>query len=163
MYVSLIFIRLLDRSWATDQVGQLFFAFLNKHAAHTHLLLTGYGTSAFAALTAQNTQGVDGVLGVEPPFLEAQINSLFNDIPPVAIKTGMLYSDENIKAIVRSLSKFCSRESHPPCKSHCTPGCTLRTWCQIFQTALRYSCLCFLLHLTLNWPSCTESPIYSGR
>lgn len=50
-------------------------------------------------------------------MLSAQINALFTDIPPAAIKTGMLYSTENIEAIVESLELHCRKDSHPPSKS----------------------------------------------
>jgi hydroxymethylpyrimidine/phosphomethylpyrimidine kinase len=80
-------------------------------------LSTGYGTSAITAITAQNTRGVDAVQGVSPDMLTAQINSLFADIPPAAIKTGMLYSTENIAAVVQALESNCRKDQHPPSKN----------------------------------------------
>ncbi|KAK9898045.1 hypothetical protein P389DRAFT_152020 [Cystobasidium minutum MCA 4210] len=80
----------------------------------TFSALSCYGTSAITAITAQNTRGVDAVQGISPDMLSAQINSLFADIPPAAIKTGMLYSAENIEAVVKALEANCTRERCPP-------------------------------------------------
>jgi hydroxymethylpyrimidine/phosphomethylpyrimidine kinase len=49
-----------------------------------------FGTSAIAALTAQNTIGVTGVHPVPVDFVHAQIEALAADLPPAALKTGML-------------------------------------------------------------------------
>jgi len=49
-----------------------------------------FGTSAIVALTAQNTTGVKGVHPVPVDFVHAQIEALAADLPPAAVKTGML-------------------------------------------------------------------------
>ncbi|HUP18394.1 MAG TPA: bifunctional hydroxymethylpyrimidine kinase/phosphomethylpyrimidine kinase [Gemmatimonadota bacterium] len=49
-----------------------------------------YGTSAITALTAQNTRGVRGIFAVDPAFVAEQIDAVVEDIPPDAVKTGML-------------------------------------------------------------------------
>ena len=49
-----------------------------------------YGMSVFTALTAQNTLGVQGVHAIPADFFVQQLNSIFDDIPPDAVKTGML-------------------------------------------------------------------------
>ena len=51
-----------------------------------------YGMSALTALTAQNTMGVTGVMEVTPEFLAQQIDAVFADIRPDAVKTGMVAS-----------------------------------------------------------------------
>ena len=51
-----------------------------------------YGMSAITALTAQNTKGVDAVSPAAPDFLAAQLDSVFTDIYPDAVKTGMVFS-----------------------------------------------------------------------
>lgn len=58
-----------------------------------------YGTSAITALTAQNTTGVTDILDVTPDFLIKEIDSVFTDIYPDAVKIGML-SNENAMAVV---------------------------------------------------------------
>ncbi|MDO5302048.1 MAG: bifunctional hydroxymethylpyrimidine kinase/phosphomethylpyrimidine kinase [Tissierellia bacterium] len=65
-----------------------------------------YGMTAITALTAQNTQGVSGVLEVPPEFLEAQLDSIFDDIPPRAIKIGMVSSIPLIEAIAGKLREY---------------------------------------------------------
>ena len=49
-----------------------------------------HGCSITTALTAQNTQGVQSIELVSHPFIQAQWNSLINDLPPAVIKSGML-------------------------------------------------------------------------
>jgi len=52
--------------------------------------LGAYGTAVVAALTAQNTQGVTGISPVPPAFVQAQIDTLFQDVRIDAVKIGML-------------------------------------------------------------------------
>lgn len=59
----------------------------------TFAALGCYGTSVIASLTAQNTCGVSGVFPVTPDFVEAQLQAVLTDIPPMAVKTGMLWSE----------------------------------------------------------------------
>ena len=51
-----------------------------------------YGMTAITALTAQNTTGVSSILEVAPGFLAAQLDAVFTDIVPDAVKIGMLAS-----------------------------------------------------------------------
>ena len=53
-----------------------------------------YGMSAITALTAQNTTGVRDIMEVSPKFLEAQLDAVFEDIFPDAVKIGMVGSAE---------------------------------------------------------------------
>ncbi len=65
-----------------------------------------YGMSAITALTAQNTTGVMGILEVPPEFLEKQIDAVFTDIRPDAVKIGMVSSAELIKVIAAKLRYY---------------------------------------------------------
>ena len=49
-----------------------------------------FGTSAIVALTAQNTRGVSAVHAVPLAIVRAQLDALAADLPPAAVKTGML-------------------------------------------------------------------------
>ncbi|RYY75097.1 MAG: bifunctional hydroxymethylpyrimidine kinase/phosphomethylpyrimidine kinase [Gammaproteobacteria bacterium] len=69
----------------------------------TFAALGVYGCSAITSLTAQNTLGVQGVLAIEPDFVQAQIQSVLSDIQVGAIKTGMLANADIIFAITESL------------------------------------------------------------
>ena len=62
-----------------------------------------YAMSAVTALTAQNTTGVRGVQETTPYFLCQQIDAVFEDIRPDAVKIGMVSSSELIKTIVDRL------------------------------------------------------------
>lgn len=64
-----------------------------------------YGMSAITAITAQNTCGVYGISGVASDMVEAQIDAVFSDIRPRAVKTGMLYSRDVVDAVVNALSR----------------------------------------------------------
>ena len=50
-----------------------------------------YGMSAITSLTAQNTTGVYGIYDVSPEFLKNQLDCIFTDIFPNAVKIGMQY------------------------------------------------------------------------
>ena len=65
-----------------------------------------YAMSAVTALTAQNTTGVFGVQEATPEFLKAQIDAVFGDIFPDAVKIGMVSSSELIRVIAESLRKW---------------------------------------------------------
>ena len=65
-----------------------------------------YAMSAITALTAQNTTGVTGIMEVTPEFLSLQLEAIFTDIYPDAVKTGMVSSGELIKTISSTLKKY---------------------------------------------------------
>ena len=62
-----------------------------------------YGMSAITALTAQNTTGVVDIMEASPKFLKEQLDCVFTDIRPDAVKTGMVSSSELIKVIAERL------------------------------------------------------------
>ena len=62
-----------------------------------------FAMSAITALTAQNTTGVRGILEVDPEFLAQQIDAVFEDIRPDAVKIGMVASSGLIKTIAQRL------------------------------------------------------------
>ncbi|MDO4531563.1 MAG: bifunctional hydroxymethylpyrimidine kinase/phosphomethylpyrimidine kinase [Bacillota bacterium] len=65
-----------------------------------------YGMSAITALTAQNTTGVQGISAVSPAFLAQQLDSIFTDIRPDAVKIGMVSSAELIGVIAEKLQEY---------------------------------------------------------
>jgi hydroxymethylpyrimidine/phosphomethylpyrimidine kinase len=65
----------------------------------TFAALRVFGTSALAALTAQNTTGVTGVHVVPTGFVVDQVEAVLADLPVAAVKTGMLATGETIDAI----------------------------------------------------------------
>lgn len=62
-----------------------------------------FAMSAITALTAQNTTGVQGIYEVSPEFIKLQIDSIFEDIRPDAVKSGMVVSSKLIEAIADRL------------------------------------------------------------
>ena len=65
-----------------------------------------YGMSAVTALTAQNTMGVTDILAVPPAFLAAQLDAVFADIPPDAVKIGMVADAALIHVIAEKLDEY---------------------------------------------------------
>ena len=65
-----------------------------------------YATSAITALTAQNTLGVSDILEVSPDFLVHQLDAIFTDIPPDAVKIGMLSSAPVISVVAERLKFY---------------------------------------------------------
>jgi len=68
-----------------------------------------YGMSAITALTAQNTIGVKGILEVSPAFLKQQLEAVFEDIVPDAVKIGMVSSKSLIQVIAACLRQYKAR------------------------------------------------------
>ena len=62
-----------------------------------------FAMSAVTALTAQNTTGVQGIYEVTPEFLALQLDSVFTDLRPDAVKIGMVSSAPLIEAIAERL------------------------------------------------------------
>ena len=65
-----------------------------------------YAMSAITALTAQNTTGVYGILESTPEFLANQLDCIFTDIFPDAVKTGMVSSTALIQVIADKLKQY---------------------------------------------------------
>lgn len=65
-----------------------------------------YAMTAITALTAQNTTGVRNILESTPDFLKDQIDAVFEDIYPDAVKVGMVSSAELIHIIAERLEYF---------------------------------------------------------
>lgn len=65
-----------------------------------------YAMSAITALTAQNTTGVRAIQESAPEFLKQQIDAIFEDIYPDAVKIGMVASGELIRVIAERLRHY---------------------------------------------------------
>lgn len=74
---------------------------LKTIAAHGH-----YGMSVITALTAQNTTGVYGVLPTTAEMVEKQIDAVFSDIEPDAVKIGMVAEIAIIECIARKINQY---------------------------------------------------------
>jgi hypothetical protein len=83
------------------------------HAIHA---LGGHGCSAITCLTAQNSVGVTGVF-TATDFLQAQLTALLADLPPAAVKIGMLGTRELVEqvgAFCRQLQEDARSSGRPP-------------------------------------------------
>lgn len=65
-----------------------------------------YAMSAVTALTAQNTTGVTDIMNASAEFLAAQLDAVFTDIFPDAVKIGMVSSSELIETIAAKLKQY---------------------------------------------------------
>ena len=65
-----------------------------------------YAMSAITALTAQNTTGVRAIQESTPDFLKQQIDAVFEDVYPDAVKIGMVASSELIRVIADRLRYY---------------------------------------------------------
>src|SRR5262245_43484519 len=65
-----------------------------------------FGTSAIVALTAQNTLGVRAVHPVPSAFVEEQLAALAADLPPAALKTGMLANATLVRTVARAIQGY---------------------------------------------------------
>jgi len=76
----------------------------------TFAALGVHGTSAITCLTAQNPARVSGIQAATTTMVRQQIEAVFAELPPAAVKTGMLFSS----AIVRVVADFFRAENRPP-------------------------------------------------
>lgn len=66
----------------------------------------GYACSVITALTAQNTQGVSGILNVAPEFVAQQLDAVFSDLDIKAVKIGMLSDASIIRTVAAKLRQY---------------------------------------------------------
>jgi len=69
-----------------------------------------YGATVLTAATAQNTRGITAIEPLSAPFVGKQLDAVFSDFTPGAVKVGMLYDDELVRAVARGLRRY--RASH---------------------------------------------------
>jgi hydroxymethylpyrimidine/phosphomethylpyrimidine kinase len=65
-----------------------------------------HGTSAITCVTAQNPRGVIGIQAVTADIVRKQVDAVFAELRPVAVKTGMLYSTGIIRTVTQSLRQW---------------------------------------------------------
>lgn len=64
-----------------------------------------HGTSVITCVTAQNPKRVLGVEACSPSMVQRQLQAVFEELPPAAAKTGMLYSVETIRVVARFIRR----------------------------------------------------------
>ncbi|MDI9240898.1 bifunctional hydroxymethylpyrimidine kinase/phosphomethylpyrimidine kinase [Fusibacillus kribbianus] len=65
-----------------------------------------YGMSVITAVTVQNTMGVTGVEAMAPDLVAAQLDAVFSDIRPNAVKIGMAVCRETIEVLIEKLTEY---------------------------------------------------------
>ena len=69
-----------------------------------------HGASAVTCVTAQNPKDVRGIQACDPRIVRQQIEAVFEELPPAAVKTGLLFSGD----IVRVVARFFKGRKRPP-------------------------------------------------
>ena len=116
-----------------------------------------YAMSAVTALTAQNTTGVYGIMDVTPAFLEQQLDCVFTDIRPDAVKIGMVSSSELIRAIADKLKEYRAENIVVDPVMVATSGARL-----ISEDAVETLKECLLPEADILTPNIPEAEVLSG-
>ncbi len=116
-----------------------------------------YAMSAITALTAQNTTGVTGIMEVTPDFLEKQLEAVFEDICPDAVKIGMVSSTRLIESIAKELKKYKADRIVVDPVMVATSGSRL-----ISEDAIQSLCTNLLPLATVLTPNIPEGEVLSG-
>lgn len=117
-----------------------------------------YAMSAVTALTAQNTTGVAGIMETPPDFLAQQLDCIFTDIFPDAVKTGMVPSVPLIEVIAAKLRQYGARNLVVDPVMVATSGARLIS--EDAVTALKENLFPLAAVLTPNIP---EAEVLSGQ
>lgn len=84
-----------------------------------------YSMSVITAITAQNTKAVTDVMGCSPKIVGEQIDAVFDDIIPDAVKIGMLHDTEIIKTVASRLCQYAPKHIVLDPVMISTSGCRL--------------------------------------
>ena len=124
----------------------------------TFAALGVHGTSAITCLTAQNPQGVRAVQAASPSIVQNQIASVFAELAPKAVKTGMLYS----AGIIRVVAAHFGSGPRPPLIVD--PVMVATSGAHLLKPSATKSLLNDLLPLaTLVTPNLDEAEILVGQ
>jgi hydroxymethylpyrimidine/phosphomethylpyrimidine kinase len=125
----------------------------------TFAALGVHGTSAITCLTAQNPRAVIGVHPAPPKFVRAQIEAVFAELPPRAVKTGMLFN----AGIIREVAAFWRAAKSRP-SLVVDPVMVATSGARLLQPAAVKALLGELLPLaTVVTPNLDEAEILVGR
>ena len=116
-----------------------------------------YGMTAITALTAQNTTGVRGISEVSPEFLKQQIDAVFEDIYPDAVKIGMVSSSLLIRVIAERLAFYKAKNIVVDPVMVATSGSKL-----LQDDAIDTLTSCLLPMASVTTPNIPEAEILSG-
>ena len=117
-----------------------------------------YAMSAVTALTAQNTTGVAAIMEVAPEFLGQQLDCVFTDIRPDAVKIGMVSSEGLIRKIAEKLKEYKAENVVVDPVMVATSGSRL-----ISEDAVLALKECLLPLATVLTPNIPEAEVLSGH
>ena len=84
-----------------------------------------YGMTAITALTAQNTQSVLHIMPASEQNLQLQLDAVFTDVVPDAVKIGMLHNEALIEVVIKAIDRYCPRNIVLDPVMISTSGCAL--------------------------------------
>ncbi len=124
----------------------------------TFTALGCHGTTAITCITAQNPRAVTGIQPIRADIVRKQIEAVFAELPPRAVKTGMLFSTE----IINAVADFFVKGKRPPLVVDpvmvATSGAVL-----LKPTAIRALKERLLPRATLVTPNLDETQLLLGR
>lgn len=127
----------------------------------TFAALGVHGTSVIACLTAQNPKRVLGIEPSSPKILSQQLEAVFQEFPPAVVKTGMLFSSENIRIVVKFLKNNLANKRVPLVVD---PVFVSTSGAKLLQSgALKVLTEQLLPLATLVTPNLSEAEILSGQ
>lgn len=116
-----------------------------------------YGMSVITALTAQNTTGVYDVLESSPEFVAKQIDCVFEDIRPDAVKIGMVSNTDIIDSIAQKLKEYNAQNIV------CDPVMVATSGSSLMKNDAVHALINKLMPLaTLITPNISEAEVLSG-
>ena len=117
-----------------------------------------HGTSAITCITAQNPEGVRGIQACSVEIVRCQIEAVFDELPPAAVKTGMLYA----APIIRVVAEFFHRHQRVPLVVD--PVMVSTSGAQLLKpVAVKTLCAELLPLATLVTPNLDEAEILVGE
>lgn len=116
-----------------------------------------FATCAVTALTAQNTTGVTDIMNVTPEFLAEELDAVFTDIYPDAVKVGMVSASNLIEVIADRLTRYEARNIVVDPVMVATSGARL-----ISDDAIETLCARLLPLATVITPNIPEAEVLSG-
>ncbi len=126
----------------------------------TFAALGVHGASAITCLTAQNPRHVLAIEPCSPKILRQQIEAVFEELHPVAVKTGMLFSAPNIQVVAEFFGR---RKARPPVLLVVDPVMISTSGARLLESAAKKSLTEKLLPLaTLITPNLDEVEILLG-
>jgi len=124
----------------------------------TFAALGVHGACAVTCITAQNPKRVLGIQACAPAMVRKQMQAVFAELPPAAVKTGMLYSAE----IVRAVAKFF--QSFPNVPLVVDPVIMATSGRQLLEpAAVKAMCEKLLPLATLVTPNLAETAVLTGK